>query len=172
MGLPNSRETLPNGPGSIVPAATILAIEDSIIGHKRPSFVRPFWPKAIHLGGWTTTTTGTTIPVITSSVSGIAWIEIPCEEGDRITGVTVEAFGNGTADTQFNVQYATSVSGVNSPTLLAAMVDSNRAAAWGVVALTPFTPQVIGAGGSLLLSCQANATGYLVALGHATFDRL
>ena len=34
MGLPNSREALPSGPGSIIPSSTILAIEDCIIGAK------------------------------------------------------------------------------------------------------------------------------------------
>src|SRR5215470_5244572 len=53
MGLPNSREALPNGSGSIIPSSTILAIEDCLIALNRllSGQAQGFFPTNIALPG-------------------------------------------------------------------------------------------------------------------------
>lgn len=76
MGLPNVREQLPNGPGSIVPSATILLMEDCIIGQKFKStpLMAPGGLFRVNGGGTTATLSGTVWTVNTT-----AGVELVCD---------------------------------------------------------------------------------------------
>lgn len=174
MPLPTSRNTNYSPGATAVKAADLNDLQDAIIGSKRKPFVRSFWPKIIADGllaaGFTKTSGPGFNPYIKSAANNSqAYIEIPCEEGDRITGLSIEAFGDGAVDCDHTVFYGV---GMNAFGNIAIVTDTNRAAAWGNFVITPLTATVIGARGGLFLLSQSNAANYQIGLMHATFDRL
>lgn len=172
MALPTSRERT-YAANSQVFSADLNALQDQFpSGGKRSSWTRSFWPKMLVDGDFVKGLTGTQ-PYIKSTALSTApvFIEIPCDEGDRITAFTYEAFGDGSADAVTIVAYAVGMSGFASPTTLSTVTDNNRAASWGSVVMPSFTAQVVAAGGGLYLKSTAD-TNYRIGLCHATFDRL
>lgn len=151
----------------------INEIQDNIIAHNRAPFTRSFWPKILHVasGTWVLGDIGaaTFAPYIKSTgAASQVLLEIPCEEGDRITGLSAEVFGNGVANAMFILYYGV---GIGSESGLSTTNDLARTAAWANLPLAAVTPQVIATRGGLYLFVQADAN-YQVSKLHATFDRI
>ena len=84
MGLPNSREALPNGPGSIIPSSTILAIEDCVIAINRllGGQAQGFFPTNVTLLGTLTVGGGrvafnATTPASLTLSGALATVSVP-----------------------------------------------------------------------------------------------
>lgn len=174
MGLPTSREAN-HGAQSPIAGTTVDKIQDCIIGAKKPSLVRTFGPNGggvspLSPASWTNSM-GTS-PTQNYFVSGAATsflVHLPCETGDRITGITVRAFGDGAVDCTFTAGYLDS-SGVLQP--LATFTDTNRAAAWGDAILSPWTNRTLLAGESLACHVNINAINYRIQKWLVSYDRL
>lgn len=157
MTLPISRNTThtPNAP---VLSVDLNAIQDCIVGGKRGSVDEGFRPLVID-------TTGGTVFAASNSGHGLDGSEfyaiasggstkripIPMAVGDRLLALKVDALGDGVADatwtvykqTRAQLQASTTVwAGTCIQTAGVGIVDTNRAAAWGVLDLS------IAAGGS------------------------
>lgn len=172
MALPTSRNTT-YGSASPVKSADLNALQDCVIGRKKPPWTRVFWPKFLTRGATLVdeVTFGLdTFVGVKSTGSAIALVEIPCEVGDRITGLKYDAIGNGAADCTAEVYYSSGPGVAGS--LLSTNNDVNRAAAWGQVVMPSFTPQIVGATGALWLALSINAANYQVSWMYGAFDRL
>lgn len=168
MALPSSRNTT-YGPTSPVKSADLNALQDCVIGRKKPPWTRSFWPVfSMNDAGFSTTV----FPPVkwTNTVASGSTIAVACDEGDRITALIFKAFGNGVVDATATLHYFDDATWPN-PTTIGTIADNNRAAAWGDV-VVPVTPQIIGAGGALELVIAPNAAGYSIGKFKSTFDRL
>lgn len=135
---------------------------------------RPFYPLAAAFTTPANWTTGiaTGGPFLKSLASDNVLIHVPCETGDRITGLTYAALGNGTVDATSFLVVGTGNQAV-AGTTIGSSTDTNRAAAWGDVVLAgPFTPHVMAAGEALLLQIVPNSSAYQVGRCLLQYDRL
>lgn len=148
-----------------VPSELLNELQDAIIGKKFKSTPRNFHPVPMPGSAYTLSGEG----YIESSALGGARIPIPVEEGERITAITIKAYGNGVVDVTYELRLLAN-DNVTS-TLLGSITDNNRAAAWGEVTFA-VTPTIIGAGESLSLTAAPNAAGARLGRIKATFDRL
>jgi hypothetical protein len=104
---------------------------------------------------------------VTSTGAGTAQLDVPCEVGDRITGIEVLAFGDGVVDATITLDYLdTSLVATN----IATLADNNRAAAWGF-AIPSVTAHTMADGERLRLSIAANAANYRVGQVKLIYDR-
>jgi hypothetical protein len=167
MALPTSREETFT-PASPVSSNTLNAIQDAIIGRKRPSFVRSVPFAALNIiNGWTFTFGGTAY--YESNASGSAYLALPMEVGERVTGIEVDVYGNGAADTTFTAYY---MDAAQVPQQLATLTDTNRSAAWFSLAIAAFTAHTMAAKESLVLQIGQNAAGYRLGTFRYTVDLL
>lgn len=135
--------------------------------------IRAFYPLALAYTTPANWTAGiaTGGPFLKSLASDNVLIHVPTETGDRITGFTYAALGNGTVDASAFLTVGTGNQAV-AGTTIGSITDNNRAAAWGDVVLTgPFTPHVMAAGEALLLQLAPNATGYQIGRCLLQYDR-
>jgi hypothetical protein len=177
MGLPTSREYTA-GPGSPIQSNAFNILQDCVIGHKRPTFTRTFYPKFMLAGGFVlgNNPVNASFQQSYNSAGAVnpAYFDIPFEDGDVLVDVKYSAAGNGVTDMTNGVVIHAPSSGVVT-TALASWADNNRAAAWGVVdvsALVTFTPQLLVAGASLYVQLVTNAAGYSIGVCQAVFTRL
>lgn len=174
MALPTTRDITLN-PADPVPSALLNKLQDQVVGKKMPSNTRVFGP----LGGSVLpqvpanlTSNIATSPgqnyVVSSGVVSMV-IYLPGELGDRITGLTVRAYGDGVADCTYTAGY---LDGSGVITQLANATDTNRAAAWGDFQLTPWTNRVLGVGEMIAIFVAINATNYRIQKWMMQYDRL
>lgn len=167
--------------GASVSHNLINEIQDNIIGHKRPTFVRTFYPKFTNASGFAAgvNPVNATFPLSYNSAGAVAnaQFDIEFEDGDRLTNLLYQAAGNGTTDLTFGGIFYAATMGV-APTQLTSWTDVNRAAAWGTVDIGAIgtgpvlSPQVLSAGASLTVQLVTNAAGYSIGTFWAVFDRL
>lgn len=175
MALPTTRQEN-HGAQSPIKGTTIDAIQDCIVGAKKPQLVRTFGPSGSGMwppspAGWNFIANGTAAGnyMISTGVTS-AMIYFAMDVGDRITGITCRAYGDGAVDATFNAGY---VDVANSQLqVLATATDTNRAAAYGDFAITPFTPRVLQLDEAIAVVVAPNAANYRVAKWFVTYDRL
>ena len=176
MGLPLSREPLPNGPGSIVPSTTILAMEDCIIGKKHNAVRRwvsltPFYNDASNT--WQTAppaTNASTGSIKSTTIGGVTaslWLP-PWEVGDEILGLEIWKSGDGSSGTKAITAglFFTSSAGISGPNICNA--TSTTVAGGSIPAPALFAPtvnqtHVMQAGEQLFLSISNQTTvGFVI----------
>lgn len=178
MGLLPAARTTTLVNGDPISPDLINEIEDMIVGNKRATYGRTFYPRFVIVGSWSAvavivTAGGFAHPGFTSTAGSVlSVVEIPYIVGERITSLDLKVCGNGAADLSADVAYAstylaTDVS-ISIPTLI---VDSNRTAAWATFSI-PVTPTILTAGSSLTLQFFADQAGYTIGHITANFDRL
>lgn len=172
LGLPTRRNRT-YAAGSQVFSADLNAYSDGLVGRKKPPFGRRFFPRLAYPGStnpFAYFLQGTTPTVVSSGNTTDAAVEILYEPGDRILGLHMWNFGDGAADTQFDVRYFPTPGG--SVTTLSTLTDVNRAAAFGKVIMPTFAAQVLAEDSVLVLRLTPNAANYQVGPCMAWFDRL
>lgn len=130
--------------------------------------VRGINPMNAHVSSGTWTFDGLSL---TCTATGSVDIILPIESGERITSISIAAFGNGTTDGTYLLQFVNhNQSSVT--TLVNVQQDVNRAAAWGL--FTPaITPMTVGSlGGSMVLNVLTNGSGYSIGSITYTVDRV
>lgn len=153
----------------------INEIQDCIVGAQRKSFSRPRGPRFMVPGTWgtpalVTDSLGKQLIASTSVGATTGFIEIPFDDGDRITALTMQVLGNGSADTLFDVFLGTTAAGLVS-IASGGITDTNRTNTWATLSTLVITPTVLVSGNSLYLQAVPNAAGYSLALVVPTFDR-
>lgn len=175
MALPVSRNTTYGTDSPVLPN-DLNALEDCVIGRKKPPWTRPFWPVLVYAGTggvWAPTGAGApgtpdiTVNAITLN-EGV--VGVPCEEGDRVTGLRVQTFNNFGAGRTVTIKLYYGV-GNGLWTQLGTATTVSAVAAW-VPLTVPVTPQIIAVDGALMMTLNANGANMKVGLGYATFDRL
>lgn len=91
-------------------------------------------------------------------------------DGDRITGLAVEAYGNGSAGLR-NIQAAYKPSAGAPWQTLATGEDLGRAAQWGQVSLPNFQAAVLSSSGQILVTFDVTGTGYFIGPVTADLER-
>lgn len=182
--LPNAR-TVTLNPSDDVPSALLNEMQDCVVGSKRQQFVRTFWP-VIQLDS-TGLVTDSTLGVVARRATGVGNIvfDIPAEQGDRLTSVALEIFGDAASDSNFNVYYGVGMSQhgpAAGATLLGNLQVLNHPAAWTTNTVrnptntvgTKINSQIAAIGGtySMVISIAAFSTQYAFGVVQATFDRL
>lgn len=151
--LPAARTIMINT-GDPIPPNLLNELQDVLVGAKRKTFRRPFYPLAIR-----TTTTGggsltgaanpanatyaPTCKIVGGQLS--VYFSVPTEEGERLTDFIIDLYGDGTNDPSITI---------------AGFADMNSASAGGFVmnltnvpaAWTTYTASVVGAGSSILVA--------------------
>lgn len=161
--LPTSRnETCTNA--SPVNPNLINDLQDCVVGKKCGPTVRP----QLALGG-----VGWSAPAgqlyLLSTGPGTAIIPLYTETGDRITGLTLAAFGDGAVDVVYTLKkIGPTMAGAVS---LGTIADNNRAAAWGDVVIA-VAASIMGAGEALYLEAVASAANARLGVIRQTYDRL
>lgn len=173
MALPSTRNTNYASGSSPFKAADMNAIQDCIVGNKKPSMTRAFFasgivPSApaglnINIG------IGGTQNYIVSTAAPTFLVIVPTEVGDRVTGLRANAFGDGAADCTYTVQV---LDLTQAGTNLASATDTNRAAAWGEFNITAFTAHTMAVGELLAVYVAINAANYRIGNWRLTYDRL
>lgn len=175
MGLLPKARTVTINPGDSIPGSIINELEDMIIGGKKNSFTRRYYPKFVVQGGWAAgalVTAGIIFPGYTSTGVTPAYVEIPYEVGDHLIAMTFQACGNGVVDLQVDLNLFGSY-GAGSLSL-GNLTDTNRAGgAWSTatVAVDTARPAMVE-GGLAQMVLTASAAGYTIAQVSATFERL
>lgn len=177
MALPTSRNTTYSPGVSPVKGNDLNSIQDAIVGMKKPSLVRQYGPMGS--GIWPTApasinqvANGETAGnyFISTAATGRIVIYFDTEVGDRVTGLTVRAYGDGVVDCTHIAGY---VDIANSQVqALATATDTNRAAAYGDFPIAPFTPRIMQAGELFACVVNINAANYRIAKWFLTYDRL
>jgi hypothetical protein len=176
MPLPVSRDTT-YAASSQVKSADLNDIQDCIIGNRKPTMTKIFGPNG-----------GGILPLAPANWSAAGpnpnpggnyfWsvggavafmVYFPVEVGDRITGLSARAYGDGAADCTFTAGYF-DASGVLQT--LGSLNDVNRAAAWGDAVMGGWTNHTIVAGEILGCYVQINAANYRIQKWAVTYDRL
>lgn len=170
MTLPASRNTT-YAAGSQVKSADLNAIQDCIVGMKKPSFTRLFWPRLILNTVFIETDTAGFAPVFyKSNAAGRAYFVVPAEVGDHLlaNGITMEFFGDGAVDNAILVTHTTSVGSVG--TTLNAFTLTNTPAAWTPVTFSNNQSPVMVPGAQIVVSFNVNAANLQFGWASATFD--
>lgn len=178
MALPTSRNTT-YAAGSQVKSADLNDIQDCIVGHKRPTFKRTFYPKFVIPGTnpFTGALAGASHLVWSSAGAANAIFDIPYEDGDRLINLRYWAAGDGAVDlTLGKIFWSSDLTGALST--IANWTDNNRAASFGLVDVAAistgptFTPTTLAADGDLFVQLITNAANYTLGPFTAWFDRL
>lgn len=168
MALPTTRDETITA-ASQIKAALLNKLQDMIVGHKKPSLMRT--TPSLHAALSPTWVYDFGTGYIQSSSSTSACIGLLVEAGDRITGVSIMAQGDGVVDATYTLRAVTAAGVVT--TLCNAQADNNRSVAWGTVSLvlSPAT-YVMSANEMLHLLVSPNAGNYRVGSVSYTYDRL
>jgi hypothetical protein len=171
--LPTSRNTT-YGPASPVLSADLDDIQDCIVGAKRPSTPRGFFPAFFNAPANWFCNVGASTYWLSQAGATAAWFTVPVETGDRVTSLQFNVFGDGVADCTWQ---AWIMSALQVGTKIADIQDINRAAAWGVFDLatdlvTPWANHTFAAGESLLIRAAPTAQNYQIGNGRLIWDRL
>lgn len=175
--------------GAPVSHNLINEIQDNIIANNRASFTRTFWPKLINSAAWSEgsisiaagapgASTGTGIGGeprgYYSTASGGARFAIPFEDGDRITGLSIEMRGDGVHGSLLEIDWhpnmANTITGAGTP--IGSWNVATHASGFVVNNAGAFTPTVLGAGNMLYVWISASGAGLAFGPVVATFDRL
>lgn len=167
-GLPSDYEEIVTSASTVKPA-TIMKIQAAIIGDKKASKPKTFFPAFINSPANWTAPAGIGAHWLSNAAAVAALISVPMEAGDRVTGLSFSANGDGVVDCVYTV-WAMSVA--QAGTQLATLADNNRPLGWGVASVAPFTPWTFSAGESLLIQVAPNAGGYRLGNGQLFYDRL
>lgn len=178
MALPTSRDVTLT-PADPVPSALLNKLQDQVVGAKRPSFTRTFWPHLLSCSNGFEEVLYGTRPDILTRAEGVepltvAYFTIPFESGDRITGFAIETLAEGgTPSSVLNIEHASSMAGSHTPTLIGTWTV-NHAEAWTLYQVSNFTPTLLGAGDMLLVTWgpSLGQTNLYFGPVRATFDRL
>lgn len=135
---------------------------------------RRFHPTVIATDGTWSQSDGFGVPCLVSSgvsTTGL-YLAIPYEDGDRITGLSLDVKGNGVTDASFAVTtelYNTPLTGASN---LALLDDIDRAGgSWSVAVLPNFTPRVLTGDRFLYLTATHNGGGYSIGTVQMFYDR-
>lgn len=112
-------------------------------------------------------TTGGGPGFITSSGAAILYVPIPLREGDRITSVEVQRYGDGAVDGTFILQRFINGTLTSDPTVSV----TNAAASWNTTTLTPSSPAVLAAGEVHFLELVASAANLKIGNILVHYDR-
>jgi hypothetical protein len=157
-------------PGSSeVPASLLDELQDCIIGNKKPAMWRGGLAFSVGASvGWEKDGIGAR-PIGPAFAMGV--LEMPYEEGDRITGFEMRVFGDGVTDLTINITKG--LSGSSGIVPLGTLSLSNHPAVPSWVTI-PITPATIGAGEFLYATVAASAaSATLVVLAYRLgYDRL
>ncbi|HEX6022568.1 MAG TPA: hypothetical protein VFZ00_11275 [Solirubrobacter sp.] len=137
------------------------------VGHTESRTVtRSFYPKIVS-GSWSGIGDLTIFDgyVQSTGINSQAFIEIPAEEGDTLTRLTVDAKGNGVTNCMYTVFYGV---GMGSQSAIGGPNDNGRPSTWSTVPIFS-SRQHVDAGGGLILFVQASGPGYSIGKMHATF---
>lgn len=173
MNLPYKREQS-HGANSPIAGTTIDAIQDCITGHKKPSLTRVFGPNGgganpVAPANWAGTAGVSPTQNYFAAAAAVSFlVYLPCDIGDRITGIVTRAYGDGVADCTYTAGYL-DASGVLQP--LGTLADNNRAAAWGDATISPWTNRTLLAGEMLACWVAINAAGYRIQKWFVNYDR-
>ncbi len=171
MALPTSRNTTYSPGVTPVKAADLNALQDAIIGGKRASTQKVFFPfGAIQISNFTHTIGGGSDEYWLSTAAAVMYVPIIMEAGDRITRLQCNVYGDGAADGAITLLKL----GTNQvQTTLASIADNNRPAAWTLLEITSVAlPYTMLAGESLVLNFSPNAANYRHGNVVLTYDRL
>lgn len=155
MTLPTSRNYTQN-PAAPIQSSLLNALQDCVVGMKRPSGWRWITPSTPNVPGTVTMQEDNLLYANASTFSGMQlghWLE-----GDRITAFAVRHLGTGVAWTAMYVLKMNK--GDGATTTLGTLSIVNPAAAWATFTLTLGAAQVLPANASLLLS---ETTGAIVS---------
>ena len=157
-------------------SADLNALEDCVIGAKRPATTRTFWcsPAVFQTpGNWTQliNTGGINIHALAADAAVIALNGF--EVNDRITACTLSRIGNASANGAYNLIVARSDGNQNlAGTIIGVGNDVAPAAVWADIALGSFVSHVMAAGEALFLEIATNAIGPSFGRIIVTYDRL
>lgn len=171
--LPNSRNTT-YGPASPVESADLDDIQDCIVGSKRKSTPRTFFPTLLDGPNWTKVFGAGTSYYVAAGGVLTAWFSVPVDEGDRVTDLLINAYGDGAVDATIAAWY---FDAAQVGHLIATVTDLDRAAAWGFVSLaadivTPWANHTFVAGESLMIGVSPTGANYRLGNCKLIYDRL
>lgn len=87
---------------------------------------------------------------------------VPYHDGDQITGLTIEAYGNGSAKGLQDVEVLYQPDLVSTLQTLGKVDDLGRSAQWGQIAFPGFRPAILSEAGNLWVQFTVNETGYYI----------
>jgi len=170
MSLPTTREHT-YGADEPVRSPDLNAIQDAIIGAKKPSITRssiivPSWN--INLS-WNAGGGGEYYADGNLVQFGMA---LHIEGGERLTAVSLNVYGSGTTDVAYYLYKVGANGAVTNLLSSVPFEDINRAAAWGELVLPLTAPVLFASGESLALNVDGNANLYRWSGVRWTVDRL
>lgn len=159
--------------GAAVSHNLLNELQDNIIAHNRSPWRRSVWPsissgaaniiEAGNPGG------GGLPPVRKFNAAATAYFEIPYDEGDTITGLSFQGYGDAAVDVTVDMAYSSGM-GVGQLTLSTQLVITNAAAAWTTYTLANFIATLLSTG-PLSIIMTTNAANFYVARMLPTFSR-
>lgn len=172
--LPASR-TVTLTPSDSAPSGLLNELQDAVIGAKRTAFVRSFVPVFYFcsVGSYVAgaaTSGGNIIQKSSGNTNGT--FGIPFEDGDRITGLSFDGYGDGSVSViQYSMLYGATPGAVsslkgNTPSI------SPVPASWVNYPIGSVVPTVLTSSSYLYVILHPNASNLEVGMVHATFDRL
>lgn len=160
--------------GAPVSPNLINEIEDCIIGTKRAAWKRSVWPnissgaasviEAANPGG------GGLPPVRKINAAAGIYLEIPYDEGDTVSSLSFQGYGDGAVDVTVDMVYSSGYS-VSQLTLSTQLVITNAPATWTAYSLASFVPTLLSAG-PLSIIINTNAANFYFGRMLPTFSRL
>lgn len=105
--------------------------------------------------GWAWRANGPTLPMD----SGFA---VPYHAGDQIAGLTIEAYGNGTAHGLHDIKVFYKPDALTHYQILGKADDLGRAAAWGQITFQNFQATVLSDAGFLWVQFTVDENGYYI----------
>lgn len=171
--LPTSRTiTLANG--DPVPSNLLNEIQDQFVGHKRPAWKRSVWPNissgAANVIEAANPAGGALPPVRKFTAAGSVYLEIPYDDGDTVTSLSFQGYGDGAVDVTVDMSYSSGY-GVSQLTLSTQLVITNAAASWTAYSLANFIPTLLSSG-PLSIVIGTNAANFYFGRMLPTFSRL
>jgi len=170
--LPTSRtETLVAG--APISHNLLNEIQDVIVGGLRAAWKRSVWPM-ISSGAANVTEAanpagGSLPPVRKFSAAGGIYLEIPYDEGDTVSSLSFQGYGDGAVDVTVDMVYGSGYS-VAQLTLSSQLVITNAPATWTAYSLASFVPTLLSAG-PLSIIITANAANFYFGRMLPTFSR-
>lgn len=144
----------------------------SCSAHAVESFTTSFYPRVVAMGGsgpWSQvgSLASDTFDAFIQSVNSNSqvFLEVPAREGDILTGLSLEAEGNGSANCLYILFYGV---GMGSQISIGGPNDFARPAQWGNLPIFSGS-KTVEAGAGLILFAQSSAFGYRIGKMHATF---
>lgn len=139
-----------------------------------PTRSRRFYPTVIANDGTWSQTDGFGVPgLVASGVSTTGlYLALPYDEGDRITGLSIDVKGTGSGVVSFSVTSELYNTPITSSSVLSLLEDSNRpGGSWSVAVMPSFTPKVLTGHRFLYLGVTHSAGGYAIGTVEMFFDR-